>query len=115
VTTVEKSLNPAIEQAEQQPNTRATRVVGGSMVFVAIRCTLQYVILPFVLPWIGLGGNSSVWISTVLEVFALGMILFNIHQLWNTSWRWRYIGLSAITITLIAIFLYFDLRHLQLL
>jgi hypothetical protein len=32
---------------------RGDRIVGGSIVFVAIRCTLQYVVLPFILPFFG--------------------------------------------------------------
>jgi hypothetical protein len=88
--------------------------MNGSLIFVATRCTLQYVVLPFVLPWFGIGGRFSIVISAVLEVVALGMIFFNMHQLWNTSWRWRYMGLSVLTISLIGIFLYFDLRSLAL-
>ncbi|HMN28479.1 MAG TPA: hypothetical protein PKE45_10030 [Caldilineaceae bacterium] len=93
---------------------RASRVMNGSLIFVATRCTLQYVVLPFVLPWFGIGGRFSVVISAVLEVVALGMIAFNLRQLWNTDWRWRYMGLSVLTVSLIIIFLYFDLRNLSL-
>jgi hypothetical protein len=87
--------------------------MNGSLIFVATRCTLQYVVLPFVLPWFGIGGRFSIVISAVLEVVALGMIFFNLRQLWNTDWRWRYMGLSVLTVTLIGIFLYFDLRNLS--
>ena len=37
-----------------------------------------------------------------IDVFALGMIAFNIRRLWNTSWRWRYVALSAIMVSIIA-------------
>jgi hypothetical protein len=102
------NLNPASERI----NRTANRVIGGSMIFVSIRCTLQYVILPFVLPWFGLSGGLSVAISMVLETVALGMIVFNIVQLWNTSWRWRYLALSTVTVSMIGLFLYLDLRIL---
>ena len=91
---------------------RGNRVMGGSLLFVAIRCTLQYVILPFVLPFVGLSGTLSIAISAVLELIALAVILYNIQRLWHTSWRWRYVGLSVFTITIIAIFLYYDARLL---
>jgi hypothetical protein len=71
---------------------RGDRILGGSMVFVAVRCTLQYVILPFILPLFGLSDAISVALSTVLEVVALGMIVYNVIRLWNTNWRWRYLG-----------------------
>ena len=91
---------------------RGNRVMGGSLVFVAIRCTLQYVVLPFMLPFIGLSSTLSVAISAVLELIALAVIIYNIQRLWHTSWRWRYVGLSVFTITIIAIFLYYDARIL---
>ncbi len=102
----------APERPQSAPPARSTRVLNGSLIFVAIRCTLQYIVLPFVLPWFGLGGIFSVVISAVLEVVALGFIGFNIWQLWNTSWRWRYLGLSVLMISIIGLFLYLDLQHL---
>lgn len=91
---------------------RSDRVLGGSFVFVAIRCTLQYIVLPFVLPVLGLGGRFSVIISLALEVFALGLMTYNVWQLWPTRWRWRYLALSAVAATLVGIFIYTDVRAL---
>ena len=91
---------------------RGDRLMGGSLLFVACRCTLQYVILPFVLPFIGLSSTFSIVISTILELIALIVIIYNIQRLWHTSWRWRYIGLSVFTVTIILIFLYYDARLL---
>ena len=91
---------------------RGNRIVGGSIVFVGIRCTLQYFILPFVLPFFGLSSSLSIAISAALELAALAIIIYNIHRLWHTSWRWRYVGLSAFTVTIIVIFLYYDARLL---
>jgi len=90
---------------------RGDRILGGSMVFIAVRCTIQYMILPFVLPLFGMSDAISVAFSTVLEVFALGMITFNLTRLWNTNWRWRYLALSVVMAGLIGVFLYFDVRY----
>jgi hypothetical protein len=90
---------------------RGDRVLGGSMVFVAVRCTIQYIILPFALPLFGLSDAISVAFSTVLEAFALGMIAYNLIRLWNTSWRWRYLALSIVMAGLIGAFLYMDIRY----
>jgi len=91
---------------------RGNRIVGGSLVFVGIRCTLQYVILPFILPFLGLNSSLSIAISAALELIALAVIIYNIQRLWHTHWRWRYVGLSAFTVTIILIFLYSDARLL---
>ncbi len=92
---------------------RSDRIMGSYLVFVAIRCTLQYVVFPFVLPFLGLGGSFSAIISLVLEVFALGMMAYNVWQLWDTSWRWRYLALSAMMSTIVVIFIVLDVRALM--
>lgn len=84
------------------------RVLSSSVMVVAIRCTLQYVALPFVLPLIGVSSRVSIWLSGALELFALGFMAYNVRRLWNTSWRWRYIGLSALTASVLLFFLYED-------
>jgi hypothetical protein len=88
------------------------RAMGGYIVFVAIRCTLQYVLLPFVLPFVGLNDSVSVAISAVIDVVALAMIAYNIRRLWNTSWRWRYVALSVVMISILAVFLVKDFNFL---
>jgi hypothetical protein len=91
---------------------RGDRILGGSFVFVALRCTFQYIALPFILPLFGLGGSFSVIISLTMEVFALGLMAFNVWQLWPTSWRWRYLALSAVAASLVSVFIYFDVQAL---
>ncbi|MEX1071032.1 MAG: hypothetical protein WEC37_00240, partial [Anaerolineales bacterium] len=81
---------------------------GGSLLFVAVRCTLQYVLLPFVLPFMGLSNAISIVLSAIIDVIALGMIAYNIRRLWHTSWRTRYLVLSFIMVIIIGVFLYND-------
>ena len=87
-------------------------VTGGSMMFVAVRCTLQYVILPFVLPFMGLSSTLSVTLSVLLEVVALAAIVYNVRRLWHTDWRWRYLGFSTLIVFVILVFLSSDIRAL---
>lgn len=98
------------ELAEPSPEAKklSDRYTGGYLAFVAVRCTLQYVLLPFMLPLLGLSGSLSVGISAAIDVLALGLIIFNIFNLWNTSWRWRYILLSVVMVSILSIFLYQD-------
>jgi hypothetical protein len=90
---------------------RTDRLMGGSLLFVAIRCTLQYVLLPFVLPFMGLNNSISNGLSVIIDVIALGLIAYNIKRLWNTSWRWRYLALSVVMVAIIAVFLYNDFNY----
>ncbi len=97
--------NPTAEQVKG-----SDRSMAGYLVFVAIRCTLQYIVLPFVLPFVGLSGSVSLIISVIIDVVALSVILYNIYRLWNTSWRWRYIALSVLMIGILAVFMAQDIR-----
>lgn len=90
---------------------RSDRLTGGYLVFVAVRCTLQYVVLPFLLPLLGLGGSLSVGIAASIDILALGLIIYNVINLWNTSWRWRYLALSVVMIAILLLFLYQDYKY----
>jgi hypothetical protein len=89
---------------------RSDRLTGGYLAFVAVRCTLQYVLLPFALPFLGFSGAWSTGIAAAIDVLALGLIVFNVWQLWNTSWRWRYLALSVVMVSILLIFLYQDYK-----
>ncbi|MFC1464207.1 MAG: hypothetical protein ACFLMY_05100 [Candidatus Brachytrichaceae bacterium NZ_4S206] len=91
---------------------RGDRLFTGSVIFVSVRCTLQYIVLPFVLPLIGLGGNWSAGLGALIDIVALVTIAYNVRRLWHTSWRWRYIGLAAVMVGIIAFMLYQDARLL---
>ncbi|MCC7357956.1 MAG: hypothetical protein IT317_00665 [Anaerolineales bacterium] len=106
------AANELIETPEEEEIEHGRRVLSNSVVVVAIRCTLQYVVLPFLLPLIGLSGAVSVWLSMALELFALGMMVFNVRRLWRTAWRWKYIGLSTLTASFLLIMLYVDVTTL---
>lgn len=95
----------------QQEMRRTDKYTGGYLLFVCVRCTLQYIVLPFVLPLLGLGGTMAIGISMAIDLFALGMILYNVRALWNTSWRYRYLALSVVMIAILVVFLVNDLRY----
>lgn len=101
-------LNPPSPQEIR----RTDRYTGGYLLFVCVRCTIQYVLLPFVLPLLGIGGNVATSISLVIDFVALGAISFNIWRLWNTNWRYRYIALSVIMIGILVVFMVHDIQTL---
>lgn len=86
------------------------RLFGGSLAFVALRCTLRYVALPFLLPLIGLASVLSSAIALVIDAVALTTIVLNVRRLWNTSWRWRYFGLAVVMTIIIGILAWKDLQ-----
>ena len=93
---------------------RATKTLSGAIVLSAIRCTLQYILLPFVLPFLGFTGVVSTIIGFALSLLAVAIILYNMIVLWPTSWRWRYMGLGALMLMILGVFLYQDVVQLGL-
>ncbi len=89
------------------------RALKRSIVFSATRCTIQYVLLPFVLPVIGVASTIGAAISAVLSLIALGTVWFNVRDLWHTSWKYRYLGMALVMTCVIAVFLYLDARVLM--
>jgi len=101
-------VNPPTPEAVK----RGDRLLTGSVIFVSVRCTLQYIVLPFLLPLAGLRGDLSAGISAAIDLIALAAIAYNVRRLWNTSWRWRYIGLGLAMSGVIIFMLYQDVRIL---
>jgi hypothetical protein len=85
-----------------------TMVVGVPLLLTAVRCTLQYILVPFVLPWLGISGAISPAVNAGAAVLSIGVILFNLKTLWNTSWRTRYLVLACIFIPFIVVMAYSD-------
>lgn len=96
----------------EESQDRMAYSMSGTMLFVAIRCTLQYVILPFVLPFLGISNLVSVVLSILIEVVALLVMGYNVIRLWNTNWRWGYLAWSSFMAFIIVVFLINDFRAL---
>jgi VIT1/CCC1 family predicted Fe2+/Mn2+ transporter len=101
--------------AQPQPD-RAERTMGFGLLFAGVRCILQYAILPFVLPLVGLSDSVAVPISLVLNFVAAGSILYSMSRLWKINYRYKLaytvVGLTALVI--LAAFTILDVRALTL-
>ncbi|MBX3048895.1 MAG: hypothetical protein KIT46_01180 [Anaerolineales bacterium] len=80
-----------------------TLVIGVPFLLTAIRCTLQYIVVPLLLPLLGVSNTFSPLINVGAGVLSIGVILFNVGSLWHTSWRKRYLLIAAIVIPIILV------------
>ena len=72
------------------PDTRTTeRAFGWSMVVSGIRCTLTYVVLPFVAPLIGLAPGVGPALGLVIGAIALVANVVSFRRFQRSSHRWR--------------------------
>ena len=83
-------------------------VIGVPLLLTAVRCTLQYIVVPFVLPLFSISGSFSPTVNILAGVFSLGVILYNLMRLWHTNWRRRYMLLSLFIIPVVLGSIYHD-------
>lgn len=98
------------ETAAQSAAT-AERAFNFSLLFSAARCILQYVILPFVLPVIGVVGDFAVYITLAVNVLAIVAIFFSLRRFWRVDYKYKYrYGIVAlIALFFLAAFLIMDI------
>lgn len=92
----------------------AQRALTFGLLLSALRCTIQYVLLPFVLPWIGVAAAIPAWVTLVLGGLALASLTRNVRYLWRLhhARRWSYLGLAFMVGAALFLFMVMDLRHL---
>lgn len=71
-----------------------------SILVAAVRCILMYLVLPFVLPAIGIASNVGPWIGLPISFAAIVAIVMSIRRFWRAehSKRWHYTILGTTVI-----------------
>ena len=105
---------PAASTPEEALPSSVDRGFTFAILLSALRCTVQYVVLPFVLPWIGVTAAVPPWVTLVLSALALFAIVRNVRYLWRSRYsrRWSYLVLSVVIIGALLVFVGVDLRSL---
>lgn len=93
---------------------RAQRALRFGLMLSALRCTAQYLVLPFILPWIGVTGRIPPWLTLALGVLALLALARNVRNLWRLrhARRWSYLLLALIVGASLLVFAVVDLHSL---
>lgn len=74
----------------QRPRSATTeRTFSISILISAVRCTLTYVVLPFVAPLIGLAPGVGPALGIVIGVVAIVANAYSIRRFWRAGHRWR--------------------------
>jgi hypothetical protein len=91
----------------------ARRALTFGLLLSALRCTVQYVLLPFVLPWIGVATSIPPWVMLVLGAVALASLTRNVLYLWRMhhARRWSYLALAGMVALALVLFMVMDLRN----
>jgi hypothetical protein len=85
-----------------------------SMLISAIRCTLTYVVFPFVVPAVGFATGVGPVVGIVIGVVAMTCDVFAIRRFFAVDhrWRWHFSAIALAVIGLLSVLLVQDIVHL---
>ena len=85
-----------------------------SMIISTIRCTLTYLVFPFVLPALGLVTDTGVVISIVIGTLAITCDIFSIRRFFaaDHKWRWHFSTVAFSVVCMLGILLVKDVVHM---
>jgi hypothetical protein len=85
-----------------------------SILVATVRCTLMYLVFPFVLPALGLASGVGPVIGLIISVVAVVAITMSIRRFWRAdhSKRWHYTVLGTAVIVFLGVLMVQDLGEL---
>lgn len=85
-----------------------------SMLISAVRCTLTYVVFPFVAPAVGVATGVGPVLGILIGTFAIVCDVFTIRRFFAVDhrWRWPVSGIAFSVICLLSVLWVQDLLHL---
>jgi ABC-type iron transport system FetAB permease component len=92
----------------------AERAFGFSLLVSAVRCILQYAVLPFVLPLVGIASDAALPILLLINVLAIGSIFYSLRRFWKVGYqyRWQYLGVAMAALLILSAFIMLDIQKL---
>ena len=85
-----------------------------SMLISAIRCTLTYVVFPFVLPAVSFAKGGGPVLGIAIGLVAMVCDVFTIRRFFavDHKWRWHFSGAALCVIALLTVLMVQDIIHL---
>lgn len=96
-----RSTTAVVDAEQRQPSdTDVTRAFSLSVAVSAVRCTLTYLVFPWLLPVVGVAGGVGPAIGLPIAVLAIGFNLASIRRFWRADHRWK-VPMSTLNIGVI--------------
>jgi len=97
---VQTTVDGAADQ--QQTEEQANRAFSVSMLISAVRCTLTYVVFPWLLPALHLGSDIGPAIGLVVGPIAIVSNVFSIRRFWRADHRYK-IPVTCLNVAMIVL------------
>jgi hypothetical protein len=103
-----------IPEGRTATETAAQRAFSTSVLVSATRCLLTYIVLPFVLPALGLAAGVGPAVGLPVGAIAVVSNVATIRRFWAADhrWRWAYTALSLTVIALLVVLMVDDVTSL---
>jgi hypothetical protein len=107
-------VSPQQEVYQEERPAQAENAFSFALLFSGVRCIIMYVILPFVLPIIGLAGDFSLRLDIVVNLVAIGAIIYSLRRFWTINYnrKWQYFPVAIVALFLLTAFIALDLNTL---
>lgn len=107
-------VTPQSEVYTEERPQQAENAFSFALLFSGVRCIIMYVILPFVLPIIGLAGDFGAWLDIVINLVAIGAIIYSLRRFWTINYnrKWQYFPVAIVALFLLIAFIALDLNTL---
>lgn len=85
-----------------------------SMLISTIRCSLTYLVFPFILPALGLMSGVGVAVGAVIGLLAIACDVFTIRRFFavDHKWRWHYAAAGSTVVCFLTLLLAQDLMSI---
>lgn len=102
-------------QAAPDDESEAQRAFNFSLIFTGVRCILQYIVLPFILPVVGIAADSALPILLGINIFAVISMLYSVRRFWQINYRykWHYLLMAVVILAALTAFIAVDISELR--
>ena len=92
----------------------ASKTFSTSMVISGIRCTLTYVVFPWLLPLLGVAGGITAGLGLPIGLVAIFFNVWSIHRFWKSDHKLKWIvaSINVSVIVLLSILVALDISEL---
>jgi cation transport ATPase len=100
--------------AVQSETAKAERAFSFALLFSGVRCIFMYVVMPFVLPIIGIAGNFSLYLDIVINLVAIAAVIYSLRKFWRIDYKykWQYTPVAIIALVVLVAFIALDFQEL---
>ena len=96
----ETTAAPVTTSAPDYTPEQATAAFSTSVMISGVRCLFAYILLPWVLPALGIAGDWGPWLGLIVGPIAIVFNVLSIRRFQRSGHTWRW-PITAINVTII--------------